>query len=82
MKQYCRYCAHCFEGDAFFCGEHDEVLSEAQIKRANQCKDYSYSIFGDVLTGEQYQPRSSANRRVKGINSAFLFKDEEEAKDV
>lgn len=77
MKQYCRYCAHCFEGDTFFCGEHDEVLSETQIKRANQCKDYTYSTLGDVLTGKQYQPRNSANRRVKGINRAFLFKDTE-----
>lgn len=77
MKQYCRYCAHCFEDDTFFCGKHDEVLSEAQIKRANQCKDYSYSTLGDVLTGKHYQPRNSANRRVKGISSAFLFKDME-----
>lgn len=77
MKQYCRYCAHCFEGDTFFCGEHDEVLSEAKIKRANQCKDYAYSTLGDVLTGKQYQPQDAGNKRVKGISSAFLFKDKE-----
>lgn len=22
MKQYCRYCAHCFEGDGFGCSNH------------------------------------------------------------
>lgn len=75
MKQYCRYCAHCFEGDAFYCGEHDTFLSEAKIKRANQCKDFALSDLGDVITSKQYQPRDK--RRVKGISSAFLFIDKE-----
>lgn len=75
MKQYCRYCAHCFEGDAYYCNERDTVLSEAKIKRANQCNDYIYSDLGDILTGKQYQPRDS--RRVKGASNAFLFKDKE-----
>ena len=73
MKQYCRYCAHCFEGDAYYCGEHKQVLSETQIKRANQCKDFALSDLGDILTGKQYQPRDS--RGVKGVSSAFLFKE-------
>lgn len=77
MKQYCRYCAHCFEGDVLYCGEHEKVLSEPQIKRANRCKDFALSDLGDVLTGKKYQPRDTENRRIKGISSAFLFKDEE-----
>ena len=73
MKQYCRYCAHCFEGDAYYCTEHEHVLTETQIKRTNQCKDFAPSDLGDILTGKQYQPRDS--RRVKGVSSAFLFKE-------
>ena len=73
MKQYCRYCAHCFEGDAYYCAEHEHVLSAAQIKMVNQCKDFALSDLGDVITGNQYQPRD--NRRIKGISSAFIFKE-------
>lgn len=73
MKQYCRYCARCFEGDTFYCGERDKVLSESQIKRANNCKDFALSDLGDIITGKQYQPRDNA--RVKGISSAFLFEE-------
>lgn len=32
MKQYCRYCVFCFEGDVFYCSDHDEVLNEGKIK--------------------------------------------------
>lgn len=57
MKQYCRYCAFCFEGDVFFCGEHDKVLSERSIKRENHCSDFVLSELGDVESGRQYKPR-------------------------
>ena len=56
MKQYCRYCAFCFEGDTFYCSEHDKVLSESAIKRQNKCKDFAFHV-EDVLTGRQYKPR-------------------------
>lgn len=57
MSQYCRYCAFCMHGDAYYCGEHEEVLSESQVKRANKCKEYAQSELGDVDTGKQYKPR-------------------------
>ena len=56
-KQYCRYCAFCHDGDAFYCGEHEKVLSEAYIKTPNRCPDYVMSDLGDVETGRKYQPR-------------------------
>ena len=62
MKQYCRYCAFCFEGDCFYCGDHDKVLTEEQIKRVNTCKDFILSGIGDVITGKAYEPRPRKKR--------------------
>ena len=32
-------------------------MSESQVKRANNCKDYGYTDVGDVIAGGQYRPR-------------------------
>ena len=58
MKQYCRYCAHCIEGDCYYCTDHEKVLTEAQIKRENRCADFALSDLGDIITGRQYAPRA------------------------
>lgn len=55
MKQYCRYCAFCFEGDVFYCSVKEIVLSENKIKRANKCKEFAF-INIDVISGEEYKP--------------------------
>ena len=58
MKQYCRYCGFCSEVDGgYYCGEREKLMSESQIKRANNCKDYGYTDVGDVISGKQYHPR-------------------------
>ena len=59
MKQYCRYCGFCSEVDGgYYCGEHEKLMSESQIKRANNCKDYGYTDVGDVISGGQYHPQT------------------------
>lgn len=57
MRQYCRYCAHCFEGDGYVCDglKHARHLTEEQIKRPNRCK--AFDLTDDVITGREYQPR-------------------------
>ena len=62
LKQYCRYCAHCFEGDGYYCGEKVMVLTEAEIKRENKCKDFWYCVNGDVITGKHYKPQIHRKR--------------------
>lgn len=57
MKQYCKYCAYCVDGDAYYCTLKDIVLSESKVKRTNCCADYQYSVLGDVDSGKQYTPR-------------------------
>ena len=58
MRQYCRYCAHCFQGDCFYCNEYDKVLSDSQVRKANTCERFALSDLGDVETGKQYKPRA------------------------
>lgn len=65
MSQYCRYCAFCTNGDTYYCGEHDEVLTASYVKRANNCKDYALSELGDVDTGKQYKPRPRKKKTVE-----------------
>ena len=57
MKQYCRYCAYCIDGNGLYCTCHDKILSESKIKSVNQCKDFTLTDMGDILTGRQYKPR-------------------------
>lgn len=52
-------------------------MSESQIKRANNCKDYGYTDVGDVISGKQYHPRiigGAASACVK-IEQTSLFSE-------
>lgn len=64
MKQYCRYCGLCHEVDGgFYCNEKEQLMTEREIKRANNCEHYGYTSCGDVITGKQYQPRETCKKR-------------------
>lgn len=62
MKQYCRYCAFCFESDDFRCSNHpkgeEPHWTRAQINRPNHCPNFALSDLGDVETGKMYQPKT------------------------
>lgn len=63
MKQYCRYCAFCFQADEdeFRCSDHPKGekphWTRAQINRENHCPNFSLSILGDAETEKPYRPR-------------------------
>jgi len=77
MKQYCRYCGFCSEVDSgYYCGEHEKMMSESQIKRANNCKEYGYTDVGDVISGGQYHPRMLPPLR-KGEDVSELYRQVE-----
>lgn len=52
---YCRYCAHCFCGDWYYCSELDKPLR--RVDKAVKCDKFELSELGDVDTGKQYTPR-------------------------
>ncbi len=43
MKQYCRYCIWCIDGDAIWCEKLIKIMSEAAAKRVNKCKDFEFN---------------------------------------
>ena len=55
MKQYCRYCTFCCEGDCYYCTAYDKTLNDEQIKRPNKCKKFAQT--DDIITGKIYKPR-------------------------
>lgn len=61
MKQYCRYCAFCYEVYDFRCSNHPEGKhphwTRKQINRPNNCKNFKLTDLGDVETGKPYRPR-------------------------
>lgn len=76
MKQYCRYCAFCFEGDCYYCSALKKPLGDEQIKRPNKCKEFA--LLNDVITGKEYKPRehkSEHNKPKIKIESATLFEE-------
>lgn len=55
--KYCRYCAHCICGDAYYCTAFDKVLYN--VKSAVNCSGFALSQLGDVDTGKPYKPREA-----------------------
>lgn len=53
--KYCRYCAFCICGDAYYCTAFDKELYN--VKRAVNCSEFALSELGDVDTGKPYKPR-------------------------
>ena len=60
MRQYCRYCVHCIEGDVFFCTNDERTMSEAEIKRVNNCPNFM--LTEDIITGREYAPREHKSK--------------------
>lgn len=70
MKQYCRYCVHCIEGDVFFCADDARIMSEAEIKRANNCSNFM--LTEDIIAGKEYKPRKPREPKAIEDNSEQL----------
>lgn len=79
MKQYCRYCAYCFEADDFRCSHHPEGKephwTRKQINRENHCPNFELSDLGDVETGKKYMPHRAKTETETMIdrNQVSLF---------
>lgn len=55
MKQYCRYCAFCINGDGYYCTDRERPLN--RVDTVTTCESFAPSRMGDVDTGRQYRPR-------------------------
>lgn len=75
-RQYCRYCAFCFEADDFRCSNHpdgDEPhWTREQINRPNTCPNFQLSDLGDVENGRPYTPRENRPRKKADDDAAQI----------
>ena len=58
MKQYCRYCANCFDADEIICTIHQVQISEQSAKRVNQCEDFLFTEVDLFNPDHRYTPRA------------------------
>lgn len=72
MKQYCRYCAFCFQADEdeFRCSDHpkgeEPHWTRKQINRENHCPHFALSDLGDAETEKPYRPRGQYRKKTPG----------------
>lgn len=81
MKQYCKYCAHCIEGDCFYCTAKDKVLNDKQIHYTNKCPLYAYSELGSIIDGQQYKPRQNKRDSDVANGQLTIFDIEQDAEN-
>ena len=72
--KYCRYCAFCINGDAYYCTDHDKVLN--RVDRPTNCPDFVMSKLGDVDTGKHYKPREPRmTNNAAAVQQITLFEE-------
>lgn len=62
MKQYCRYCGFCSEGDVYYCSAKSKVLPASALIRPNNCNDYGDCGI-DIVTGKEHEPKDQKKRK-------------------
>ena len=72
--KYCRYCAFCINGDAYYCTDRDKVLN--RVDRPTNCPDFVMSKLGDVDTGKHYKPREPRmTNNAAAVQQITLFEE-------
>lgn len=58
----CRHCSFMVCGDANWCSEHEEVMSDMQIQVARKCPEWEWNEI-DALTMEEWKPTPQSERK-------------------
>lgn len=58
----CRHCAFMCCGDANWCGEHEETMSDRQISTARKCPDWQWCEI-DALTLVEWREHTPQGKR-------------------
>lgn len=61
----CRHCTFMVCGDANWCSEHNEVMSDIQIFVARKCPDWEWNEI-DALTLTEWKPNSGKKAVLDG----------------
>ena len=74
MKQYCRYCAHAYYGDAVWCDTKKKVIPDSTAKTENHCKEFFFNEIDVFYCGnmdKKYKPREPIMKQCEGQVSLF-----------
>lgn len=64
MKQYCRYCIHCYTGNGNWCGAKKKEYSTAYFKSVNNCKLFEFCEMDAFAENPNpYRPREKYKKQ-------------------
>ena len=64
MKQYCRYCIHCYTGNGNWCDAKEKEYSDSYFKSVNNCKQFEFCEIDAFFENEKpYKPREEYRKR-------------------
>lgn len=58
----CRHCSFMVCGDANWCSEHEEVMSDMQIWAARKCPEWEWNPM-DALTLKEWEPTPPSEQK-------------------
>lgn len=53
MKQYCRYCVHCYYGDVIYCDVKEVTMSDSKAKHTNNCKSFDFCEIDALMENDK-----------------------------
>lgn len=62
MKQYCRYCCHCFVANGNWCEEKNKELKDSYIKHQNFCSKFEFCSIDVYDENHEYKPRKKKEK--------------------
>jgi len=63
MPRNCRHCSYMVCGDANWCSEHEEVMSDMQILAARKCPEWEWNPI-DALTLKEWKSALPSRKTV------------------
>ena len=80
MKQYCRYCSHCFlqDYDYVYCEEKNQMKEKKNCSTINKCKHFTFNSMDVFDCEKEYKPREAyKSKRMQKIEAGQIeFKED------
>lgn len=63
MKQYCRYCVHCYVGNGNWCDAKEKEITDSYITHTNNCSKFDFCSVDVYDPDHEYRPRDYRQRQ-------------------
>ena len=81
MKQYCRYCAHCFLSNVLYCWKKEKVIGYESAKRVNHCKCFEFleddALFENPRPYKPHKIHTKSNEKIEKMKMNLMEEDNE-----